>query len=98
MVLRVSAGDTLVVNFTNLLTAAANPNPPLPEEANAALLPINDQVADRKAGFHVQGLQLVSGIANDASMLDNNPDQPGDTLRRHDDLSVLWPRRKAPSW
>ena len=56
LVLRVSAGDTLKVNFKNLLTAAANPNPPLPEEANPFLPKINDQVAGRYAGFHVQGL------------------------------------------
>jgi hypothetical protein len=60
--LRVSTGDTLVVNFTNLLTTpAANPFPPLPGEANPALPPVNNQVADRHASFYVQGLQLVGG-------------------------------------
>ncbi|UCF89770.1 MAG: hypothetical protein JSW39_15830, partial [Desulfobacterales bacterium] len=77
LVLRVSAGDTLVVNFTNLLTINANPDPPLPEEANpdlGALNEPNNQVAGRQAGFHVQGLQLAAtgGIGNDASNVGNN--------------------------
>ena len=72
LVLRVSAGDTLEVKFTNLLTPAANPNPPLPEEANPLLAPINNQVAGRQAGFHVQGLQLVGNIASDASYVGTN--------------------------
>jgi manganese oxidase len=76
LVLRVSAGDTLVVNFRNGLTAAANPNPmPLPDEANPVLAAINgpnDQVAGRFAGFHVQGMQLVGSIASDASNVGKN--------------------------
>jgi len=71
LVLRVSAGDTLVVNFTNRLLDA-NPGPPLPEVANPNLLGPNNQVVGRQAGFHIQGLQLVGGMASDASNVGNN--------------------------
>jgi hypothetical protein len=75
LVLRLAAGDTLVVNFTNLLTPNANPFPPLPDEANPCvgcdpnnpLRALDNQVRDRMAGFHVQGMQLVGSIADDAS-------------------------------
>jgi hypothetical protein len=81
LVLRVNVGDTLVVNFTNLLTPAANPFPPLPDEANPCegcppdnpLLALNDQVAGRYAGFHAQGMQLVGDIGSDASFVGKNP-------------------------
>jgi hypothetical protein len=72
LVLRVSAGDTLVVNFTNRLTANDNPFPPFPLEANENLVGPNNQVAGRQAGFHVQGLQLVGGMASDASNVGTN--------------------------
>jgi hypothetical protein len=72
LVLRVSAGDTLMVNFTNRLKANDNPNPPFPVEANENLVGPNNQVAGRQAGFHVRGLQLVGGMASDASNVGSN--------------------------
>jgi len=80
LVLRVSAGDTLVVNFTNLLTPAANPFPPLPDEANPCigcpvdnpLEALDNQVDGRWASFHVQGMQLVNSIDDDGSYVGQN--------------------------
>ena len=64
LVLRVAAGDCLEVKFQNLLTAVANPTPATP---GFDLPPVNNQVASRKAGFHPQGMQLVSAIGDDSS-------------------------------
>jgi hypothetical protein len=69
LVLRVSAGDTLVVRFTNLLTPGPNPFPSKPDEANPCdgcdmnnpLKALDNQVADRHASFYVQGMQLAGG-------------------------------------
>ena len=69
LVLRVAAGDCLQVSFANLLAPAANTtNPP----AGFALPPVNDQVTSRMAGFHAQGMQLVTGIGDDASAVGAN--------------------------
>ncbi|HSP79425.1 MAG TPA: hypothetical protein VLQ93_12895, partial [Myxococcaceae bacterium] len=73
LVLRAAEGDCLQVNFTNLLTPLANPR-----QAPALIndlpfnLQIDDQVADRTAGFTVSGMQLVNGIADDSSFVGNN--------------------------
>ena len=78
LVLRVAAGDCLTVKFQNLLAPAANPrNLPPPWPAN-----IDDQVADRFAGFHAQGLELVNGPGDDASFVGLNASslvKPGDS-------------------
>jgi hypothetical protein len=72
LVLRVAAGDCLEVAFQNLLAPVSNP-------FRAAIdgqvfnLVVNDQVADRAAGFHAQGLELLGGIADDASFVGLNP-------------------------
>jgi hypothetical protein len=92
LVLRVSAGDTLVVNFTNLLTPAANPFPPLPDEANPCdgcdmnnpLFVLDNQVAGRWASFHPQGLELATSIDDDGSYVGENDNSltdvaPGNT-------------------
>jgi len=92
LVLRVSAGDTLVVNFTNLLTPAANPFPPLPDEANPCdgcdmnnpLAVLDNQVAGRWASFHPQGLELATSIDDDGSYVGENDNSltdvaPGNT-------------------
>ncbi|MBI2876158.1 MAG: hypothetical protein HYY20_04690, partial [Candidatus Tectomicrobia bacterium] len=79
LVLRVNAGDCLQVNFTNLLASAANPNTGLATHEN---LEIDDQVADRMAGFHPQGMQLVGGIDSDSSFVGQNANSlvaPGDS-------------------
>ncbi|MBL0277856.1 MAG: hypothetical protein IPQ24_17605 [Anaeromyxobacter sp.] len=68
--IRVAAGDCLDVNFTNLLAPNANPNNAI-NPANPRLK-IDDQVAERRAGFHVQGLELRGSIASDASNVGNN--------------------------
>lgn len=67
LVLRVSAGDCLQVEFTNLLAGVSNPN-----NAPVSELHIDDQVADRHAGFHPQGLQLLDSIASDSSNVGKN--------------------------
>ncbi len=64
LVLRVPAGNCLEVKFQNLLSALPNPAPLTP---GFDLLPVNDQVASRKAGFHAQGMQLVNVIGDDSS-------------------------------
>ncbi len=68
--LRVAAGDCLDVRFTNLLAPNANPNNAI-NPANPALQ-IDDQVAERRAGFHPQGLELRGTIASDGSNVGNN--------------------------
>jgi len=76
LVLRVAAGDCLQVKLTNLLTANANPNnaapnAPFPGPQQISVF-IDDQVADRTVGFHVNGMQLVNSIADDSSMVGKN--------------------------
>jgi len=66
LVVRSAAGDCLTVNFTNLLAPAANPNNAIQDN-----LINNDQVADRHAGFHPQGVELL-GIGSDASFVGTN--------------------------
>lgn len=67
LVLRVAAGDCLVVSFQNLLSPAANPN-----DADHPLLQVDDQVTDRHASFHVTGMQLLTSIADDGSFVGLN--------------------------
>jgi hypothetical protein len=55
--LRMNSGDCLRITFTNLL----------------ASLPHDDQPATRSAGVHVIGMELVNGIASDASNVGINP-------------------------
>lgn len=57
LVLRVNAGDCLQINFQNLLSAVA----------------FAGQPATRNAGIHVNGMQLVRGIADDGSNVGKNP-------------------------
>ena len=79
LVLRVAAGDCLQVKLTNLLNppsatnpTGANPNNiPFPGPQQITVF-IDDQVADRTVGFHVNGMQLVNSIADDSSMVGNN--------------------------
>jgi len=76
--LRVAAGDCLDVTFTNLLAPAANPNnainPNGVNPANPGQNPfqVDDQVAERRAGFHIAGLELRGSIASDASNVGRN--------------------------
>ena len=65
--LRVNEGDTLQIQFTNLLA-----NYPVTHADNAAAgigVPDDpsEQPATRSAGVHVHGMQLVNGIADDGS-------------------------------
>jgi hypothetical protein len=71
LVVRSAAGDCLTVNFQNLLDPVANPN-----NAIQDLLINNDQVADRCASFHAQGVELVGGMNSDGSYVGNN--NPGE--------------------
>jgi len=73
VVLRVAAGSCLQVSFQNLLTPAANPRqPPLLFNNEPFNLAIDDQVADRFAGFHPSGLELVNSINSDSSFTGTN--------------------------
>jgi hypothetical protein len=67
LVVRSAAGDCLTVNFTNLLAPNANPN-----NAQQDALLNNDQVADRCASFHAQGVEIVGGMDSDGSFVGNN--------------------------
>lgn len=85
LVLRVAAGECLQVNFTNLLTRGPNPfeahkpepdllpaGHPMDQRSRDPNMDIDDQVASRLAGFHPNGLELVSSIASDASYAGKN--------------------------
>ena len=73
LVLRVRVGDCLTVHFQNLLTPAANPfNPPENRSGMPFELVKDNQVMDRRASFHVTGMQLVGNIADDGSNVGNN--------------------------
>ncbi len=76
IVLRAAEGDCLRVSFTNLLTPTANPRSS-PFTLNNLLfrLPIDEQVADRFAGFTVPGMQLATSIADDSSFAGRNPNR-----------------------
>src|SRR5262249_6970638 len=56
IVLRMNSGDCLRITFTNLLSAS----------------PLSDQPATRSAGVHVNGMELVGGIASDGSNVGTN--------------------------
>jgi len=71
LVLRVAAGDCLSVAFQNLLAPTANPGRAAIDGQVFNLL-VNDQVAERMAGFHAQGLELLGGIGDDSSMVGLN--------------------------
>jgi hypothetical protein len=74
LVVRSVAGSCLTVNFTNLLSTVANPNNVQqgPDNVPGALFNDN-QVADRCASFHSSGTELVNNMADDGSMVGNNP-------------------------
>ncbi len=64
LVLRVAAGDCLEVAFQNLLAPGANPaNAPHPN------LLVDNQVVDRRASFHAQGLELLTSMKDDGSLV-----------------------------
>jgi len=73
LVLRVRVGDCLTVRFQNLLTPAANPfDPPENRSGMPFTLVKDNQVKDRRASFHVTGMQLVGSIADDGSNVGKN--------------------------
>ncbi len=57
LTLRANAGDCLEISFQNLLSPTALPGQP----------------ADRNAGIHVNGMQVVGGIESDGSFVGRNP-------------------------
>jgi manganese oxidase len=81
LVLRMAAGDCLVVNFQNLLNPLPNAvNPP----AGAPATIVDDQVASRMAGFHAQGLEVLDGVNSDGSNVGKNGSSlvpPGGTIQ-----------------
>ena len=85
LVLRVAAGDCLTVRVQNLLTPAPNPFLP-PVDGERFNLVVDDQQADRMVGFHVQGMQLLAGIGDDASFVGLNASSlvpPGGSAAYH---------------
>jgi hypothetical protein len=66
LVVRSVAESCLTINFQNLLAPVANPN-----NAQQDNLINNDQVADRQAGFHAQGVELLN-IGSDGSFVGTN--------------------------
>src|SRR6185436_7931018 len=82
LVLRVRVGDCLDVTLTNLLAAAANPNDTLPTSVPPFRIKVDEQVADRHVGFHVTGMQLRTGIADDSSMVGRVVTDPGSLVPR----------------
>jgi len=77
LILRVAEGDCLDVKLTNLLAPAANPNNLLPANVPPFRIKVDEQVADRHVGFHVTGMQLRTGIADDSSMVGRVVADPG---------------------
>jgi len=77
LILRVAEGDCLDVKLTNLLAPAANPNNLLPANVPPFRILVDEQVADRHVGFHVTGMQLRTGIADDSSMVGRVVADPG---------------------
>jgi hypothetical protein len=73
LVLRVAEGECLQVNFKNLLRPEANPFHPILDRFGVIFRgAINDQVAERMAGFHPQGMELVEDINDDSSFVGRN--------------------------
>src|SRR5262245_46068255 len=77
LILRVAAGDCLDVTLTNLLAPVANPNNVQPASVPPFNILVDEQVADRTVGFHVTGMQLRTGIADDSSMVGRVVVDPG---------------------
>ena len=80
MALRVRKGDCLTVNLQNLLKPAANPRNAAPapgvlETAAGQLftVPLDEQPKNRWVGFHAAGMQMVTGIYDDGSIVGSNP-------------------------
>jgi hypothetical protein len=81
LVLRVAAGDCLNVTLTNLLSGTPNPNNAAPN------MLVDDQVVERRASFHVQGLELTGSMQDDGSFVGKNSTSglvaPGGSLTYH---------------
>ena len=80
LALRVAEGDCLTVNFKNYLAGPGTGNNPNqgatganPNNAIQGNLINDDQVAERTAGFHPQGLERIGSIGSDGSFVGNNP-------------------------
>ncbi|WP_236580360.1 hypothetical protein [Rubrivivax sp. A210] len=88
LVLRVAAGDCLTVNLANMLKTLPNsrnfaidrdgigndPNPVTPDGKPQITTSVDEQVLDRRVGFHANGMQLrtLGGILNDGSNVGAN--------------------------
>jgi manganese oxidase len=75
--LRVAVGDCLEVKFTNLLSSQSNPRNATPE-----VMTINDQVAERRAGFTPLGLSALDSAGDTSSFVGKNANTlaaPGQT-------------------
>lgn len=68
IVLRVRSGDCLEVKFTNLLSSQANPNNAMPD-----VMTINDQVAERRAGFTPLGMSALDSAGDTSSYVGKGP-------------------------
>ncbi|MDH3317788.1 MAG: hypothetical protein OER43_18740, partial [Gammaproteobacteria bacterium] len=92
LVLRMGVGDCLEITLENLLADPANPFqaiepnvlPPVAGEVRSGIpfnLQIDNQVADRRVSLRFQGTELVTGIADDGSLVGKNASSllaPGD--------------------
>jgi hypothetical protein len=75
LVLRVRQGDCLTVNLQNLLKPGANPrNVVITAAGQEFTVPLDEQPISRWVGFHAAGMQMVTGIYDDGSMVGKNPD------------------------
>ena len=91
MALRVAEGDCLTVTFKNYLAPVANPNNPIQDN-----LINDDQVAERTASFHPQGLERVGSMASDGGFVGKNATSLVDPGGRRASTSTT-PRTRAPS-
>ncbi|MDP3460052.1 MAG: hypothetical protein Q8S09_12340 [Hyphomonas sp.] len=77
IVVRVREGECLEVKFTNLLSSQANPNNAMP-----SILTINDQVAERRAGFTPLGMSALDSAGDTSAYVGKGPNTlaaPGQT-------------------
>jgi hypothetical protein len=80
LTLRVAAGDCLHVTLTNLLSPEANPNNVAPGATPAFPVFVDEQPRDRFVGFQANGMQLLTSIDDDGSMVGSNPGASGSLI------------------
>ena len=71
--LRVRSGDCLEIRFTNLLSSRANSKNAMPN-----VMTINDQVAERRAGFTPLGMSALDSAGDTSSYVGKGPNTLAD--------------------